>query len=156
MGISEVMKISNSIVFQACLEIIDKKIQAHEGSLHELIAGAANDSKSTAGDKHETARAMMQLEQEKLSKQLTELRTQKSTLELLRGARVGERVGAGNLIKTSKAILYLGIALGKISVHGELIFALSPQAPLGEKLKGKQVGEEIEMNGVIYQILEIG
>ncbi len=142
-------------VFHACLEILDKKIQAHELSLEELIVGAANDSKSTAGDKHETARAMMQLEQEKLSKQLSELRTQKNVLEQLRVGRVGERVGAGSLITTDKGMLYLSVALGKISMEGKTIFALSPQSPLGEKLLGKKTGDAVEMNGVKYVILEI-
>ncbi|MGL4597341.1 MAG: hypothetical protein ACRCYO_07435 [Bacteroidia bacterium] len=142
-------------VFNACLEILNKKIQAHELSLHELIAGAANDSKSTAGDKHETARAMMQLEQEKLSKQLSELRTQKNVLEQLREARVGERVGAGSLIKTDKGILYLSIALGRITIDGATVFALSPQSPLGEKLIGKKKGDLVEMNGAKYVIAEI-
>jgi hypothetical protein len=47
-------------VHHACCKILAERIQSLRQQLHELVEGAKNDSKSTAGDKHETARAMMQ------------------------------------------------------------------------------------------------
>ena len=44
-----------------------KRIQL---AFDDLNSAITDDSKSTAGDKHETGRAMVHLEQEKLSKQL--------------------------------------------------------------------------------------
>lgn len=41
-----------------------------EEELNDIKEALFQDSKSTAGDKHETSRAMAQLEQEKLGKQL--------------------------------------------------------------------------------------
>ena len=51
-------------VHAACLQLLTDKIKVIQDNLQGLTQGAENDNKSSAGDKHETARAMMQLEQE--------------------------------------------------------------------------------------------
>jgi hypothetical protein len=55
-----------------CIAQVDASIADIKKQMSELVTEAANDSKSTAGDKHETERAMMQLTQEQLGKQLQE------------------------------------------------------------------------------------
>ena len=55
---------------------LQDKINHVQLILQELSQSAANETKSTAGDKHETALAMLQLEQENKRKQLNELRLQ--------------------------------------------------------------------------------
>ena len=54
-------------------ELLASKIVELTRMQTELLEGALDDSKSSAGDKHETARAMMQLEQEKFAGQLQDL-----------------------------------------------------------------------------------
>ena len=77
------MSLKNNI-YSACLKLLDDKIADHQSALHELTAGSGNDSKSSVGDKHETARAMMQLEYEKITVQLHEVQAQKETLEKIK------------------------------------------------------------------------
>ena len=76
-------------IFAACLASLDEKINSLKTSLLELEEGSENDTKSSAGDKHETARAMMQIEQEKLGKQLNELLEQKNSVEKIVICRLG-------------------------------------------------------------------
>ncbi len=68
-------------IYAHCCNLLDEKIRSLKSSLQELEEGSVNDTKSSAGDKHQTARAMMQIEQEKLGKQLNEVFEQKSVLE---------------------------------------------------------------------------
>ena len=55
---------SKSEVYAACLELIRHKIARLERALADLSEDAAGETKSSAGDKHETSRAMVQNEQE--------------------------------------------------------------------------------------------
>ena len=61
----------------------------------------------------------------------------------------------GSLVKTDKGYLYLSVAIGKISVDGVSVIALSTQSPLGKQLMGKKTNEEAAINNVHYLIQEI-
>ena len=57
-------------IFSHLLTTINDKILSLENILIELKESISNETKSTAGDKYETARAMLHLEQENIFKQL--------------------------------------------------------------------------------------
>lgn len=98
---------------------------------------------------------MMQLEQEKLSKQLNELLDQKSELEKISLSKTSKLVGKGTLIQSDKGLLFLSIGLGKINIDNETVFVISPQSPLGQKLIGKKENDAVEMNGTKYVIQKL-
>jgi len=142
-------------IYTACVLAINIKIKALENNLHELSESAASDNKSSAGDKHETARAMVQLEQEKISRQLDKVLAQQVILQKIDYSLKSEQIIKGSLIKTNKGYLFLSIALGKINVEGIDVIILSPQSPLGIKLIGLKVKSSVTINAVTYIIEEI-
>ena len=117
-----------------CMELMDEKLAFLQNALLDLAQGAQNDSKSSAGDKHETARAMMQIEQEKLGRQLAEAKVMKSELERVNPEIVNQQVGKGSLVKTNLGYLYISVGLGKIVVDTNSIMTLSAESPLGKQL----------------------
>lgn len=139
-------------VYEACCAITADRIQSLKQQLSDLIEGAKNDSKSTAGDKHETARAMMQIEQEKLGNQLNLLLAQQQVLNRIDSNAKSEVIVHGSLVKANRGWIYVSVPLGKIRVDDVDVMCLSPQSPLGIKLIGKRVGEKVEMNGIPYNI----
>lgn len=139
-------------IYSRCLQILNQKIEELSVALKTATESANNETKSSAGDKHETARAMMQIEQEKLGKQLKELQEQKSELEKIDITKVSNQIAKGTLIQSDKGYLFLSIGLGKIIVDDQTVFAISPQSPLGLKLMGLKGNEVVEMNGVSYTI----
>jgi hypothetical protein len=142
-------------VYSACLELVNEKLKYLNPALDEWTAGAQNDSKSSAGDKHETTRAMMQLEHEKIGRQREEFLRLKKELERIVIARYSGEVIKGSLIKTNNGYLFLAIAIGKINIEDIPVTTLSPQSPLGQKLAGKREGSTVEMNGLIFRIEKI-
>lgn len=142
-------------IYNHCLQILNTKIEALNSALASATESANNETKSSAGDKHETARAMMQLEQEKLSKQLTELLEQKSELKKIDITKSSAQIAKGTLIQSDKGFLFLSIGLGKIVVDEKTVFAISPQSPLGKLLLGKKENDVVEMNGVKYSIQKL-
>jgi transcription elongation GreA/GreB family factor len=138
--------------YDKCLQAIEEKLQELKASLALINESSNNETKSTAGDKHETAKAMMQLEQEKLGRQLKELLDQKQELEKLDIRFAHSTVGKGSLIKTDKGYLFIAIGLGKIKTEEETVITISFRSPLAQKLLGLKVNEEAEINGINYRI----
>ena len=148
--------LSKEKVYTVCRQIVNDKISFLKQTILELKEGGENDAKSSAGDKHETARAMLQGEQEKLSHQLSEVLLQKLVFEKINPAIQTQRIAIGSLIKTDKGYLFIAAALGKINVDNTDVITLSPQSPLGEKLMGLLAGETASINNVHYRIEWVG
>jgi transcription elongation GreA/GreB family factor len=142
-------------VYNHCVKLVNDKIGLLQQTLIDLRESASNETKSTAGDKHETALAMLQIEQENTNKQLENVRAQRSVIERIVPVSHPTQVANGSLVKTNKGYLFISIALGKMIVDSIAVIALSPQSPLGLKLSGLKVNDSIEMNGVKYVIENI-
>ena len=141
--------------YQTCLELIQQKIDVLQKNLHDLTDSAGNETKRTAGDKHETALAMLQIEQENNSRQLKEALQQNAILEKLDPHLQTEMIVRGSLVHTNKGIFYIGLGLGKLKVEDETVFAVSPDAPLGKLLLLKKAGDEFHFNNTSYEILSV-
>lgn len=137
------------------LQILQDKIDVFQDMISDLTEDSLNDSKGSAGDKHETGLSMMHLEQEKLSAKLREAIEQKSILDKIDYEKEHTIVALGSLVKTNKLNVYVSCALPKITIEGQNYFGISPQSPLGEKIIGKNIGHQFLINGVEYEILEI-
>lgn len=144
-----------SNIYSACLKLLDDKILAHQSAMHDLTEGLGNDSKSSAGDKHETARAMMQIEYQKIDNQLQEALMQKELLEKMHSDTASEHIIKGSLVKTNKGYLFLSVPLGRINIENVSVMVLSPESPLGKQLLGLKTNESTTINKITYVIEEI-
>jgi transcription elongation GreA/GreB family factor len=135
-----------------CTELANSKVDALEQELNATREATTTESKSSAGDKHETGRAMMHLEQEKLHKQLAEAQTIVAELERIDGKAVHTQIGLGTLVKTDKATFLLAAGLGKVDFEGITYFVVSTKAPIAAQFLGKSAGEKVNMNGTVYDI----
>lgn len=142
-------------VYESYLEIIENKIQLFQNTLKELRESGSNETKSTAGDKYETALAMLHIEQENVSRQMNEILKQKSLFSQIDPTVSASKICTGSLIKTSKGYFFMSIALGKTTVDGITVIALSPHSPLGQKLMELKVNDIAEINGTRYIIENI-
>ncbi len=123
--------------------------------LNDLKESGANETKSTAGDKHETALAMLQIEQANTRGQMQEVLLQKAALEKINPALSAQMIVNGSLIKTNRGYLFMSTALGKAIVEDFTVIALSPQSPLGQKLMGLKAGATAGINDIEYVIESI-
>jgi transcription elongation GreA/GreB family factor len=149
------MMITKPSIHRACLDLMEAKITALQKALDDLSAGVDSESKSTAGDKHETGRAMVQIEQARLGKQLSELVLQQNALRSINPDLTTDRIVNGSLVRVAQGMFYLSIALGKIEVDGVSVMTLSTASPLGRCWLGAKAGEVRHFNGVAYSILEV-
>lgn len=133
---------------------LQEKLKLAQANFNEAQESVLNETKGTAGDKHETGRAMAQIEVEKAGKLLRESENQLSMFNKLKTVRSSVATN-GSLIHTNAESFFLGVPIGKIEVSGTFVFCISLQAPIGQILNAKKVGDHFSFNGKQYEIVGI-
>lgn len=146
------LEIKNKL-YDACLLFVDKKYHTVITIIESNKKALFSETKSSAGDKHETGRAMLQLEMEKSGQQLASIIEMKEVLAKIETQKTSETICLGSLIKTTKANYYLAISVGEITIENIKYFAVSTNSPIGKQLLGKTVGDEVPFNNAV--ILEV-
>ena len=144
-----------SALYRKCDEYVKQRIENARSAMAEAQEAANEESRSSAGDKYTTDRAMMQLEKEKYSYQLTEAIKLSKIMVLLSIDKRFEQVALGSLVYTTTGIYFIAISLGKISINGHDIFVISAVSPMGQRLINKKVHDVIDFNGRKFTINDI-
>lgn len=129
--------------------INERLIQQETDLSHEIASlreSRDSETKSTVGDKYETARAMAQRELDSLQAQLHRTRTQRSNLSRIDFETVRSEVGIGSLVVTETMTYLLAIGFGMIDVDERRVAVVSVASPVGAQLIGKRVGDLFEIN----------
>ena len=136
----------------ACLDWVKERVQQAQEAMENTQAAANQETKSSAGDKYETGRAMMQLEQEKNVRQLQEALKLKKVLDQIDAAKECKEVQHGALLFTDNGNFYLSVGIGKLELAGQEYMVISPVSPLARQLAGLKCGQETTFNGRRFKI----
>lgn len=142
-------------LFNHCKTHLKKKMKVLEQLKKNLQRDLTYETKSSAGDKFETARAMIQLENEKLSNQIHEIELNYQKLNAIKDFQTSKSISLGSIIFTDKANYYVAIAADFFEVNSKVFYCISSQSPIGKLLIGKKINESIMFNDVQSTILEI-
>ena len=134
-------------LYASCITYVESRLNNAEAAMDEAQDSANSETKSTAGDKHDTARAMMQLAAEQNAKHLAEARKLQQALKQIDPKSKHSKVEVGSLVETSNGNYYLSISAGKIELEGDIYFAISPSAPIAQVLLSAKVGDTMIFNG---------
>ncbi|VAW26726.1 hypothetical protein MNBD_BACTEROID04-420 [hydrothermal vent metagenome] len=130
-------------LYEACLLFVNKKYNTVTTSIESYKKALFSETKSSAGDKHETGRAMLQLEMEKASQQLAVIIKMREALNKITLENSVGIICLGSLIFTNKLNYFLAISAGKIVIENKTYYAISTNSPIGKQLLGKKVGDTI-------------
>lgn len=143
-------------LYLQCVFFVEKRFNTIQNTINEIQESLTSETKSSAGDKHETGRAMLQLEREKAGNQLAEIQKIKENLSKITSANMSKKIGLGSVVYTNKSNYFIAISAGELKVENEVFYAISPNTPIGQLLMGKTVGNEVifrELNFKIKQVL---
>ena len=139
-------------LYDFCKSALDERLASIQGVMAGIQKSLLSETKSTAGDKHETGRAMLQLEREKTGRQIVAIEQQQQLLTRIDPETTGEHIHLGSLVYTSNGCYFMAIGLGLATLDNKPYFIIAPQAPIGKLMLGKQAGDTFEFNGKTIQI----
>jgi hypothetical protein len=148
------LKIKEAL-FEQCEVFVNKRLYNIENVISSNQKALQSETKSSAGDKHETGRAMLQLEIEKAGQQLAGITQMKAVLSKIDISKTSKNACLGSLIVTDKARYFLSLSAGQLVVVDKSYFAISVASPIGKLLLGKQEKDAISFNGITNVINEI-
>ena len=138
-----------------CLAYVHDRLAAIEAAVAAAQESANSETKSSAGDKYETGRAMAQNERDRNLVQLQQARQLLAELQRINPTLPCDAVRPGALVQTSMGWFYLGISAGKLPLDGTDYFAVSAAAPVAATLAGKHPGDSVMFNGKTVRILAV-
>lgn len=143
------------ILLRECEQFVNNRLQNIQKTILSNQKALASETKSSAGDKHETGRAMLQLEMEKAGKQLANIQHMKTTLAKINVSQMSKVGCLGSVIETNIANYFLAISAGKINACNKDYFAVSVSSPIGKLLLGKKEKEAFLFNNATIKIQKI-
>ena len=149
------IRMKNSIelkqhLFNDCSQFVEKRLKIIKNTIHDIQESFDSETKSSAGDKHETGRAMLQIDLEKALYQLSEIQKIKDILRMVDVNKSSETVRLGSVVFTSKSNYFIAISAGNISIKDQQFYAIATDTPIGMLLMGKKVGDECVFRDKIY------
>lgn len=133
-------------VLDALLAQTQEQLDALHSLLRSLQESLTSEAKSTAGDKHETGRAMIHQEMRQANESVVRAQqTFQALSKLKQGRGVAERVVEGVLVETNGPWVLIGVALGRLVVNHEEVVGVSAEAPLAKQWNGSKVGDAVTM-----------
>ena len=134
-------------VHKHCVQLVEDKIDRLNGLIKSAQDAANDDTKSSAEDKYETNREMMNAEKDKAKRQLDEAYKLRKVLDVINPNLGSETVDLGALIQTNIGWFYYAVGLGQLQVGTNKVFGISPVSPLGTILRDAKVGDNFSFNG---------
>ncbi|UOQ72095.1 3-oxoacyl-ACP synthase [Hymenobacter cellulosilyticus] len=140
-------ELTKQTLYTLCEHYVQDRLNACLAAIQAAQESANSETKSSAGDKYETGRAMAQNERDRNLVQLQQARQLQGELQRIDPTKPCDTVRPGALVHTSLGWFFISISAGKLTAEGTDYFAVSAVAPVAAALSGKRVGEEAVFNG---------
>ena len=142
-------------LYKKCQKFLDNRLKIIQATIADIQISLQSETKSSAGDKHETGRAMLQLEREKAGNQLAEIQKLIKTLHKVQPEIHHSVAALGSVVYTTQSNYFIAISAGEITVDNKKVYAISPSTPIGKLLIGKSVGGKIIFRESSFEITRV-
>ena len=149
------MIMKKEVIHEKMTKQLDVRIENVQRALKIQKESLKTASESTAGDKHNTSRAMMHIEEEKLNRQLDQLFVLKKLSDKINLQKKDTHITLGSLIQTNYGWLYISIPFGNLVINEQEVMIVSLVSPIGKALQNKKTGDCIEFNSKKWKILKV-
>lgn len=148
------MEVIKSAVKKHCVALVQDKIEQIKFSIRQASDSLHNETKSSAGDKYETAREMVQQDLSRYQNQLFEVNRELTLLQNLKD-NVSTKIEIGSLVRTSLRHIYVATGAGLQIIDELPVFCISAQSPLYRALEGRTMGETFIFRSQEEEVIEI-
>jgi transcription elongation GreA/GreB family factor len=148
------MELKEKLLSQ-CKDFLSRRKKVIDGVILEIENSLLSETKSSAGDKHETGRAMLQLEREKAGVQLREIHKEEEIIAKIKTDKISNTIGLGSIVFTSQENYFISISAGEINKNEQSFYAISTSTPIGQLLMGKTIGDVVHFRAMSFKVLEV-
>lgn len=149
------VKTIKSELLNHCQEQVSKRYSKIKQTISDIEESLMEESKNTSGDKHETGRAMLQIDRENAGKQLMEIEKLLPILQKIDIQSTSDYARLGSLVHTDKFSYFISLSIGPVKVEGNQYLCVALNSPVGMQLSGKRVGDEFVLNGITHTIQKV-
>lgn len=142
-------------LYNYCRQYVNAQKTAIQKVINDAQEAANEDTKSSAGDKYETGREMMQQEINLNMARLNEATKMSEVLDLIDPRQNTETVVPGSLVATSQGTYYIAISIGKTKLDNKDYYIISAASPIGTQLKGLKKGDSFSFNSRQYTVKDV-
>ena len=140
---------------KACQSTLDERMIRVQKTISDIELSLNSETKSTVGDKHETGRAMLHLEREKVGVQLNQIQQQQAILNRIQPETKTNRPALGSVIFTTMSNYFIAISAGEVKIRDQSYYAISFNSPIGQLLRGKCEGDSFFFKETSIKIIKI-
>lgn len=133
-------------LLQHCQNFLNNRFLRVKQSIADIEESLLEEDKSSAGDKHETGRAMLQIDRENAGKQLMEIENVQQLLKKIDINATSDYARLGSLIYTDRGNYFISLSLGAVTIGKTTYFCIALNSPIGTLLSGKRKGDEFTFN----------
>lgn len=133
---------------------LSEQLEDYIDELNSTNEEIGKETKSSAGDKFETSREMMNQEISRIEERIAYLKKQLNAVQQLTSIR-SKIVSNGSLVTTNHGFFFFGVAVGKLSINNEPLIGLSFNSPLGKAMSNQKEGDSITFMNRVYVIEKI-
>ncbi|MBT0607096.1 3-oxoacyl-ACP synthase [Aequorivita echinoideorum] len=144
-----------SVLLQHCQKQVDNRYLKIKQTIADIEESLLEESKSSSGDKHETGRAMLQIDRENTGKQLVEIEKSLQLLKKIDLQATSDYARLGSLVYTDRFIYFISLSIGSVSIEKADYLCVALNSPVGMLLSGKKKDEEFVLNGITYKINKV-
>jgi len=148
------MKLKEDL-YNLCTKFMHNRLLAVKGSIQEIQESLLSETKSSAGDKHETGRAMLQLEREKAGQQLAEIQKVNQILLKIDTFKTSKIISLGSVVFTTNVNYYIAISAGAFTIKKDKFYAISASTPIAQMLLGKSIHDTITFRDQNFTITKV-
>lgn len=144
-----------SKLLESCQKQVDGRFVKIKQTISGIEEALFEESKSSSGDKHETTRAMLQIDRENAGRQLQEIEKLAAILGRIDIQSASDYVRLGSLVFTDKNIYFISLSIGAVTLEGIQYLCVAINSPVGSLLLGKKKGESFNLNGIVHTIMDV-
>ena len=142
-------------IYEAVSHLLKEKIHVAETAMQAAQASANEETKSSAGDKYETGRAMAQNDRDMYARQFLQLKQEMQTVDWAFQVAVSEVVSTGSLVETTLGWIWIAVSIGHVKGTKNAVMVVSAASPIGQAIWHKKVGESFVFRNQTHQIKQI-
>lgn len=142
-------------LLQHCQNQVGNRYSKIKQTIADIDESLLEEAKNSSGDKHETGRAMLQIDRENTGKQLNEIEKSVQLLKKIDVNATSDYARLGSLVYTDRFTYFISLSIGTVSIEKKDYLCVALNSPVGLLISGKKKGDEFNLNGNDYKITNI-